>query len=283
MAWVIVKDGAVVREFSRPTAFTYEGYQYPSNWIRNATNAEKSAMGLVEVTISGNQKNDDYYTNNLSDNKVESDGSVTRTWSSSAKTLSDVQTIKIVQAKETAKSLLNSTDWYVVRKAEVGTAFSDEISAYRTAVRTCYGNIKTAINAASDVDELAAVYSHSSGASDTTKTIDPSSAVNTTSNAITSNGHGFVDDEMVYYNAGRTEDDKDNTAIGGLVNSKSYYVFGKTTNTFKLSESHSSCGDAAAISLSSGATGTNHAFASQGIPGKGVCWPDSEMSKYDGA
>ena len=47
MAWVIVKDGAVVREFSRPTAFTYEGYQYPSNWIQNATNAEKSAMGLV--------------------------------------------------------------------------------------------------------------------------------------------------------------------------------------------------------------------------------------------
>ena len=282
MAWVIVKDGAVVREFSRPTAFTYEGLQYPSNWIQNATNTEKSAMGLVEVTISGNQKDNDYYTNNLSNNKVESDGSVTRTWSSSAKTLSDVQTSKIVQAKEIANSLLTSTDWYVVRKAEVGTAFSDEISAYRTAVRTCYGNIKTAINAASDVDELAAVYSHSSGASDTTKTIDPSSAVNTTSNAITSNGHGFVDDEMVSYDAGVTGEDN-NTVIGGLVNNKSYYVFGKTTNTFKLSESHSSCGDAAAISLSSGATGTNHTFRSSGIPGKGVCWPNSEMSKYDGA
>ena len=35
-----------------------------------------------------------------------------------------------------------------------------------------------------------------------------------------------------------------NTAIGGLVSGKVYYVFGKTTNTFKLSESHSSCGDA---------------------------------------
>ena len=57
MAWVIVKDGAVVREFSRPTAFTYEGYQYPANWIQNATNTEKSAIGLVEVTISGNIKN----------------------------------------------------------------------------------------------------------------------------------------------------------------------------------------------------------------------------------
>ena len=79
MAWVIVKDGAVVREFSRPTAFTYEGYQYPRNWIQNATNAEKSAMGLVEVTISGNQKDNDYYDNTLSDNKVFF-GSVLNLW-----------------------------------------------------------------------------------------------------------------------------------------------------------------------------------------------------------
>ena len=282
MAWVIVKDGAVVREFSRPTAFTYEGLQYPRNWIQNATDAEKSAMGLVEVTISGNQKNDDYYTNNLSDNKVESDGSVTRTWSSSAKTLSDVKSNKIVQAKETANSMLSPSDWYVIRKAEVGTAFSDEIAAYRTAVRTHYGNLRDAINAASDVDAVAALYEFSNGASDTTKTIDPSSAVNTTSNAITSNGHGFVNDELVSYDAGVTGTDN-NTVIGGLVDNKSYYVFGKTTNTFKLSESHSSCGDAAAISLSSGATGTNHAFTSQGIPGKGVSSPNSNMSKYDGA
>ena len=82
MVWVIVKDGAVVREFSRPTAFTYEGYQYPRNWIQNATDAEKSAIGLVEVTISGSPKNGEYYDNILSSNKVESDGSVTRTWSS---------------------------------------------------------------------------------------------------------------------------------------------------------------------------------------------------------
>ena len=282
MAWVIVKDGAVVREFSRPTAFTYEGFQYPRNWIQNATDAEKSAIGLVEVTISGKAKNEEYYNNILSNNKVESDGSVTRTWSNTAKTLSDVQTSKILLAKQNAKSQLDSTDWYVVRKAETNTATPDEITAYRTAVRACYGNLKTAINAASDIDELAAVYGYSKGASEDAKTIDPSSAVNTTSNTITSNGHGFVDDEMVSYDAGIT-DDKENTAIGGLSSGKNYYVFGKTVNTFKLSESHSSCGDAAAISLSSGATGTNHTFVSQGIPGKGQVWPNPEMSKYDGA
>ena len=282
MAWVIVKDGAVVREFNRPTAFTHEGFQYPRNWIQNATDAEKSAIGLVEITISGSPKDGEYYDNTLSANKVESDGSVTRTWSSTAKTLSDLQTAKILSAKETAKVALNPTDWYVIRKAEVGTAFSDEISAYRTAVRTCYGNIKTAVNAASDIDELAKLYLFTKGASEDTKTIDPSSKVNTTSNTITSNGHGFVDDEMVSYGVGMT-DDKRNTAIGGLSDGKNYYIFGKTTNTFKLSESHSSCGDAAAVSLSSGATGTNHTFRSNGIPGKAQVWPNPEMSKYDGA
>ena len=282
MAWVIVKDGAVVREFSRPTAFTYEGYQYPANWIQNATDAEKSALGLVEVTISGSSKNEDYYTNSLGDNVVASNGSVSKTWSNTAKTLSVVQANKVEDAKSNAKSMLDRTDWYVVRKAETSTATPDEITAYRTAVRTCYGNLKTAINAASDVDAVAALYTNSAGASSDAKTINPSSAVNTSSNTITSNGHGFIDDEIVYYDVGLTGTDQ-NTAIGGLVNNTSYYVFGKTTNTFKLSESHSSCGDAALVSLSSGATGTNHTFVSQGIPGKGQVWPNPEMSKYDGA
>ena len=282
MAWVIVKDGAVVKEFSRPTAFTYEGYQYPANWIQNATDAEKSALGLVEVTISGSSKNEDYYTNSLGDNVVAGNGSVSKTWSNTAKTLSVVQANKVEDAKSNAKSMLDRTDWYVVRKAETSTATPDEITAYRTAVRTCYGNLKTAINAASDVDAVAALYTNSAGASSDAKTINPSSAVNTSSNTITSNGHGFIDDEMVYYDAGQTGTDI-NTAIGGLVNNTSYYVFGKTTNTFKLSESHSSCGDAALVSLSSGATGTNHTFVSQGIPGKGVTWPNPDMPKYDGA
>ena len=282
MAWVIVEDGAVVREFSRPTAFTYKDLQYPRNWIQNATDAEKSAIGLVEVTISGGQKSNDYYNNSLGNLVVAGDGSVSRTWTNTAKTLSTVQSKKVEEAKTTANGMLSPTDWYVVRKAETDVAVPSEITAYRTAVRTCYGNLKTAINAASDVDGVAALYQSSVGASQDEKTVNPSSAVNTTSNAITSNGHGFIDDELVSYDAGMTGDNN-NTAIGGLISGRSYYVFGKTTNTFKLSESHSSCGDAAAVSLSSGATGTNHTFTSSGISGKGVVWPRPDMSKYDGA
>jgi len=282
MAWVIVEDGAVVREFNRPTAFTYKDLQYPRNWISNATAEEKSAIGLVEVTISGGQKSSDYYNNSLGNLVVAGDGSVSRTWTNTARTLSTVKSKKIQDAKDISNNELSRTDWYVVRKAETDVAVPNEITAYRTAVRTCYGNLKTAINAASDVDGVAALYQTTLGASQDEKTVNPSSAVNTTSNVITSNGHGFVDDELISYNAEKT-DDSDNTAIGGLVSGKSYYVLGKTTNTFKLSESHSSCGDAAAVSLSSGATGTNHTFVSVGIQGKGVVWPNPQMSKYDGA
>ena len=74
----------------------------------------------------------------------------------------------------------------------------------------------------------------------------------------TSNGHD-LDDELVSYDAEMTGDNS-NTAIGGLVSERSYYVSGKTTNTFKLSESHSSCGDAYYGKFKFGATGTNRYF-----------------------
>ena len=167
MAWVIVEDGAVVREFNRPTAFTYKDLQYPRNWIQNATAEEKSAIGLVEVTISGGQKSSDYYDNTLGNLVVAGDGSVSKTWSSTARTLSTVKSEKIKEAKRNANSELSQTDWYVIRKSETDVAVPSEITAYRTAVRTCYGNLKTAINAESDVDGVAALYGTTGGDSNT--------------------------------------------------------------------------------------------------------------------
>ena len=55
------------------------------------------------MTISGKQKDGEYYDNTLSANKVESDGSVTRTWSSTAKHYQMLQTIKILSSKRKCK------------------------------------------------------------------------------------------------------------------------------------------------------------------------------------
>lgn len=53
----------------------------------------------------------------------------------------------VEEQKDTAKELLNATDWYVVRKSETGTAIPDSVNTYRTAVRsTCTANENTINN-----------------------------------------------------------------------------------------------------------------------------------------
>ena len=102
-----------------------------------------------------------------------------------------------------------------------------------------------------------------------------SSVVSTSANSITSNGHGFVVGEFLRYSNGGGAD------IGGLVHEASYYVHSRTVNTFKLSHSHSNCGDAAIISLTAVASsGTSHVFTTSGIPGAGNTWPNNEASIY---
>ena len=79
-------------------------------------------------------------------------------------------------------------------------------------------------------------------------------------------------------------DDENAAVIGGLVNNTTYFVHSTATNTFKLSESHSNCGDEAVVSLTGlSSDGTKQTFTSQGKPGKNQTWPDNSMSKYDGA
>jgi hypothetical protein len=105
--------------------------------------------------------------------------------------------------------------------------------------------------------------------------------VSTSDNTITSNGHGFVNDEQVYYNVGVNSGNEQAAVIGGLVNQTIYYVIATATNTFKLSESHSNCGDEAVVSLTGlSSDGTAQTFTSQGKPSAGQTFPDGRMPKY---
>jgi len=81
----------------------------------------------------------------------------------------------------------------------------------------------------------------------------------------------------MYYNGGAGND------VSGLIDGTSYYVFEKSTNDFKLSESHSNCGDASAVSIDVASSGTSHQFIPRGIPADGCTWPHSKSKKYDGA
>ena len=240
------------------------GVQHPANWSI-WPKEEKDAMGIISVEPES-PPDGQYYNWSMGD-----DYKITK----SAKPLADVKAQKIEDAKTTTNTMLSPSDWYVTRKSEADTAIPSGITALRTALRTNYAALKSAINAAGDVDAVAALYEWTIGASQDAKTFNAKTAVNSSTNTITSNGHGFVDNELVGYSIMVSA-----SAIDGLTDGESYYVINKTTNTFKLSHSHSNCGDAAAISLTATTDGDQQSITSQGIPAAGNTWPDSSKSIY---
>ena len=248
--------------------------KHPRGWLRwDAT--RKEAMGLVwedDPTPLG--PFDSFYYSGWN-----SDGDALL-----PRPLAGLKTSKVDLAKQTSASMLSKTDWYVTRKSEANTAIPSGITAHRTAVRGNYTTLKTAIGNASDIAGLKACYATVAGASQTAKEIDAtsSSVVSTSANTITSNGHGFVNDEQVYYDVGVNSDDEDAAVIGGLVNKKTYYVIATATNTFKLSESHSNCGDEAVVSLTGvSSDGDAQKFTSYGKPSAGHTFPNPDMPKYN--
>jgi len=288
--WALIVDGSINRFFKVPTAFKHPttGLQYPRNWINLATDSEKSAIGLIEVTYTGSHKNSDYYSNAESAPVYDaSKGTVVITKSSTARNVADLKTSKKEAASDNAYNYLQPTDWYVVRKEEIGTAIPSNVTAYRTAVRLVCNSLNTAITNASDIDALAALYSNATGISDPDNfTVDGSqtSVVSASNNTITKNGHGLSNDELVTYDSGlKTVDGEEvsNDPIGGLVSGQSYYVIGKTVNTFKLSHTNSHMGDAAAISLTGVGEGSDHKFTSQGIPPIGQSFPKADNDPYN--
>jgi len=268
MAW---KYGNVVLRVNKAWKDD-DNTQHPRQWVRWSSD-RKSAMGVSweDDTVLGAFDPFYYYGWN-------SDGDALL-----PKPLAGLKTSKITNAKDTSASMLSKTDWYVTRKAEANTAIPSGITAYRTAVRTNYTTLKTAINNASDIAGLIALYETVAGASSTAKEIDAtsSSVVSTSANTITSNGHGFVNDEQVYYDVGQNSDKEDTAVIGGLVKNTTYFVIATATNTFKLSESHSNCGDEAVVSLTGlSSDGDKQTFSSKGKPSAGQTFPKDNMPKY---
>tara|TARA_B100000780_G_scaffold239668_1_gene181486 strand:+ start:1014 stop:1871 length:858 start_codon:yes stop_codon:yes gene_type:complete len=283
MAWALIVDGAINRTFGNADAFVHPttGNQHPRRWLNLATDSELTAAGIIEITYTGTHKDSRYYTNTTSSPVYDADaGTVVITHGSTAKTLSTLQTSHSAKIKTRSNNLLTPTDWYVVRKAEASTAIPAKVTAHRTAVRTVYAAVKSAIAGAGDVDVLAALYVTSVGASSGTPLeVDGTSSdvVSTSNNTITSNGHGYVNDEIVKY-----EDEQDaDKPIKGLVSGQNYYIINTATNTFKLSLTPSTFADEEVVSLTGVAdAGTAHTFQSLGKPAVGVEWPGENDLAY---
>ena len=71
-----------------------------------------------------------------------------------------LKTIRIRTVKAQAAGILRDTDWYIVRKADAGTAVPSAITTYRAAVRTKCAAMETAITNASNTPAIETLYTY---------------------------------------------------------------------------------------------------------------------------
>jgi|TARA_B100001094_G_scaffold332909_1_gene407250 hypothetical protein len=180
--WALVEDNTVTKVFTRPKALTLGDNQYPANIFSLWSSSELEAIGIYEVVIDNtNLKNQEYYIN-TNQSFAFASGTVTASYgTATAKNLDDTLftaddeaadannvegTVATRGLKYNHKQVINSqaagslqpTDWMVVRAAEGGTAVPGSITTSRAAVRTKANTMCTAINDASDMDALIALY-----------------------------------------------------------------------------------------------------------------------------
>ena len=75
-----------------------------------------------------------------------------------AKDLAELKATWKANMKANANNILTNTDWYVTRKAELGTAIPDSISKYRASVKSALVTMETEIDKASDLDAFMALF-----------------------------------------------------------------------------------------------------------------------------
>lgn len=181
--YALVIDKEIVRVFANPEGFTLNDNQYSSQIFTLWSKEEKQAIGIYEVETDSSKFKDEAYYNNTNEIFEFKNGKAIRKWgTATAKQLNDVNATdedgepviqdgkqvvikglksqKISISKQQTAGLLQSTDWYVTRKSDTGTAIPQDIQDFRTEVRIVSNQQETQINACTTVEQLMALYSY---------------------------------------------------------------------------------------------------------------------------
>ena len=160
------------------SSFEIGGTLYPSNWLQQSTEDEKTAIGITWVDDPV-RADDRFYWNGdatlpkiLEDrDEVDEDGNpiyVQELDNSDPLNPVMVDTDKQLvtrglkytwkaQVKDTAGKMLAQTDWMVIRKAERDVAIPADVVTQRAAIVTECTRLETAITAAADMDAFITV------------------------------------------------------------------------------------------------------------------------------
>jgi hypothetical protein len=186
--WGLVESGSITKIINKPRAMVIGDIQYSRNIFSSRwTNEEREAIGIYEVEFDDSNKKDEKWYINTDQSFAFAGGKITASYGSATakahadtlytnqdktddlipdgKDVGDVKTeglktIKIREVKKQAAGILQDTDWYIVRKADAGTAVPSAITTHRAAVRTKAAEMETAITNASDTPALETLYTY---------------------------------------------------------------------------------------------------------------------------
>ena len=185
--FALIENQQITKHLSGNRGITLGDIQYPRSIFTLWNEAARNAIGIFEVTVdTTNRKDEQWYINTNVSYGVESNKAVGSYGSSTAKahadtlwtqadsdngdlpsdkSVGDVKTrglkynlIRTVKAQ--AAGILQDTDWYIVRKADAGTAVPSAITTHRAAVRTKCASQETQITNAADTPALETLYTY---------------------------------------------------------------------------------------------------------------------------
>ncbi len=179
--WALVEDNEITKIINKPKGLVIGDTRHSRKIFELWSKEEREAIGIYEVIFDNSNKKDEEYYINTNQSFDYADGEVISSYGSATpKELDDrnatdqngveLDPIFVIEGlktkhkkiiKQQASGLLAPTDWYVLKAIDVEDySVPSNVSTFRTNVRTRSNEMETAIDNASDVDALKALYEY---------------------------------------------------------------------------------------------------------------------------
>jgi hypothetical protein len=186
--WARIENNNIIEYYDRKQSIVLNEVRYSSQIFTIWTDEQRKELGIVPIVISGSHLDTKYYIEKDHSDAISEDGnSVIRTIGVKAadrklenedakdadgnQLLNDdgSKTINyglkhnaIQKVKNQQGSFLTQTDWYIIRKADVGTDIPTAIQTWRDAIRADATRIENAITAVSTMDAFIVLHTTTS-------------------------------------------------------------------------------------------------------------------------
>ena len=182
--FALVQDGNIVQMPKGNKGITIDGVQHPASIYKLWTDAERLAIGIYPVRVdTTNKKDEDWYINTNITYTVSGNEVVGSYGTATAKAIEDanatdeegnnltdengnqliikgLKTIKKEMLDQQCAGILAPSDWRVIKAKETSTNMNSGWKTWRASVRTKCNSMQDQIDAVSNVDELAALFTY---------------------------------------------------------------------------------------------------------------------------